>query len=244
MENTGPTCCSHATSEESCRQESCIHHVPIFQSLDEQDVQLLSTVIHSNSYAKGEYVFREGESSNTLFVLHQGLIKITMVSELGKEHIVRFLFPGDFFGQSALLQEKNHYANAEVLEPAVVCQINREDFKQLIERNPSMAYRFLIAMSKLMQQADDWAGAVTLLEVEQRLAKLLIHFKQLGFVSEGSIVLPAAKKELAAMIGTTPETLSRKLSQLEAANIIAVNRRQVRILSSEKLHDIAGVSAV
>src|SRR5690606_3457360 len=92
---------------------ACIHRVPVFQNLTQDETQLLSTVIQSNRYEKGQFVFREGDKSNCLFVLHKGLIKITIVSDLGKEHIVLFLWPGDFFGQSALLQEKSHYANAE-----------------------------------------------------------------------------------------------------------------------------------
>jgi CRP-like cAMP-binding protein len=232
-------CTCHECSGDS-HSASCLRKVPVFRALSHEEEQLLQTVIRSSRFTKGQLVFREGESSHSLFVLHRGLIKISKVSELGKEHILRFLFPGDFFGQAALFQEKSHYANAEVIEAAEVCQIYREDFHALLERNPSMTYRFLVALSEQLEQADDWAGAVSLLEVEQRLAKLLLQLEQMGFADKEGIQLPAAKKEMAAMIGATPETLSRKLTYLESLHIIAVNNRTVRILARDQLNEIAG----
>jgi CRP-like cAMP-binding protein len=241
MEVEAMACDCHECNGES-HSTSCLPRVPVFRTLSNEEKLLLHTVIRSSRFAKGQLVFREGESSHSLFVLNQGLIKISKVSEQGKEHILRFLFPGDFFGQAALFQEKSHYANAEVIEAAEVCQIDRDDFHALLERNPAMTYRFLVALSEQLEQADDWAGAVSLLEVEQRLAKLLLQLELMGYADMEGIKLPAAKKEIAAMIGATPETLSRKLTYLESLGIIAVNNRTVRILARDQLNDIAGGS--
>jgi CRP-like cAMP-binding protein len=225
-----------------CRcTHTCIRQVPVFQQLTEQELRSLSCMVHSATYAKGQFVFKEGDLSNSLYVLHRGLIKLSMVADTGREHIVRFLFPGDFFGLAALLQESRQYAHAEVIEEAKVCRIDRGDFQPLLERSPAMTYRFLLAMSQRVQQADGWAGAVTLLEVERRIARLLIHFQRIGFSTRGEIRLPAAKKEIAAMIGTTPETLSRKLAQLEAQQLITMKNRNIRILLPDMLEQLAGL---
>lgn len=222
-------------------QHACIRRVPIFQTLTDQEIQLLQPVTHSRGYEKGDFVFREEEQSESLFVLNQGLIKLSKVADNGKEHIIRFLFPGDFFGQFALLQDKKHYANAEIVEPSVVCRIHRDDFKPLMEQNPAMTYRFLIAMSELLQQADEWAGALHLYEVDRRLAKMLLYLQRKDVSSDNQLQLPAAKKELALMIGTTPETFSRKLAQFESQGILSVNRRNVRILDPATLCQLAGM---
>ncbi len=225
-----------------CRcTQACVLQVPVFQQLTEDETRSLSSMVHSTIYKKGQFVFKEGDRSQSLYVLHRGLIKLSMVADTGKEHIVRFLFPGDFFGLSALLQEVRQYAHAEVIEEAKVCRIDRVDLQPLLESSPAMTYRFLLAMSQRVQQADGWAGAVTLFEVERRLARLLVHFRQIGLSTRDEVRLPAAKKEIAAMIGTTPETLSRKLSQLEAQQLIAVNNRSIRILLPDKLDELAGL---
>src|SRR5690606_19747127 len=91
---------------------SFIRQVPIFQGLNEEELDLLQKVTQINDYRKGDMIFREGDPSESLYIIGEGIIKITKVAEDGKEQIVRLLFPDDFFGQSAMLQSENHYANA------------------------------------------------------------------------------------------------------------------------------------
>ncbi|MEB3104002.1 Crp/Fnr family transcriptional regulator [Paenibacillaceae bacterium T2] len=220
---------------QTCHNESsCIRRVPVFQGLSDEEIMALHKVTKSRSYGKGNFVFREGEQSETLFVLNRGTVKIVKISDEGKEQIIRLLFPGDFFGLFALLQEKIHYADAEVLETAEVCLIQKKDFKAIIESNPHMAYRFMLAISERLQQADEWIGTFSLLEVERRLAKMLLAFYNR---SKAPIVqLPVPKKELAALLGTTPETLSRKLAHFESLNILSLkNRKEIRILDADEL---------
>src|SRR5690242_16639317 len=149
--------CHHNENE-----PTCISRVPIFEHLTPEERCELHAVVQSRPYKKGDFIFREGERSDTLFVLSEGTVKISKVSGEGKEQIIRFLFPGDFFGQFALLQEKTHHANAEVLDSAVICSIHKPDFHRLMELNSKMAYRFLLAMSERLQQADDWMGTLSL----------------------------------------------------------------------------------
>lgn len=228
-------CCNPA-SEHS----SCIHHVPIFHNMKEEELCLLESVVYSSHYDKGTFIFREREQSDALFVLNQGFIKLTKIADTGKEHIIRFLFPGDFFGIYALLQMNQNYANAEVIEPSVVCRIHRDDFKRIIEGNPSMTYPFLLAVTERLQQSDEWAGALHLFEVENRLAIMLLYFLQKNPISHNKLFLPTSKKELAIMIGTTPETLSRKLSHLESLNVISVKKRIINLLNLTYLQQLAG----
>lgn len=220
------------------QNHSCVRKVPIFEHLTAEESQALSEVIQTRQYKKGEFIFHEGEKSDTLFVLNQGTVKISKLSENGKEQIIRFLFTGDFFGQFALLQEKKHYANAEVLDPAVVCCIHKRDFHNLMELNSKMAYHFLLAMSERLQQADEWMGTISLMETERRLAKLMILFYEKNNTSS-IIRLPVQKKELAALLGTTPETLSRKLAFFEEQGILSVDRKMISIKQPDQLREYA-----
>lgn len=107
---------------------SYICQVPIFQGLNEEEMILLQNVVQIRDYQKGDVIFREGDPSDTLYIIGEGIIKITKVAEDGKEQIVRLLFPDDFFGQSAMLQSENHYANAVAINDTVIYTIQKQDF--------------------------------------------------------------------------------------------------------------------
>ncbi len=218
---------------------SCIRRVPVFQGLTEPEIEMLHEVTYQKTYDKGEHIFRDGERSETLYVLSKGIVKISKLTETGKEQIYRFLFSGDFFGQFSLLQDKTHYANAEVLETALVCHIHKTEFNRLIEQNPNMTYRFLVAVSERLYQADEWVGTISLLEVDRRLAKILCLFFQKNGDDQQTFHLPVAKKELAAWIGTTPETISRKFAHFESLGLLkSVDHHRIRILDPVGLQNL------
>jgi len=231
------TACEHSPAS---ADNTCIRIVPIFQGLQETEILALHNVTRQKKYRKGEFIFRDGEDSHMLYVVNQGVVKISKLTESGKEQIIRFLFKGDFFGQFALLQNKKHYAHAEVLEASTVCQIHQQDFHAILKSNPDMAYRFLLAVSERLQQADEWISTISLLEVERRLARILLLFHSKSGVSQHILQLPVAKKELAHWLGTTPETISRKFSQLEEQGILALDsHNQIRILDMERLQQLS-----
>jgi CRP-like cAMP-binding protein len=226
--------------EKHQQTDSCVRYVPVFKGLNNDEVQDLSQVVKSRTYSKGDYIFREGDVSEALVVVHKGTIKVSKVSDEGKEQIIRILFPGDFFGQYALLDNKQHYADAEVLEETTACLLHKTDFKVILERNPSMALNFMMALSDMLQIADEWIGTISLLEVERRLAKALLLFYEKEYEGE-FFQLPVPKKDFASLIGATPETLSRKLVNLQNEQVIELEgRRSIRILDIEKLKLIAG----
>lgn len=219
---------------------SCLSRVPVFAQLHDAEVQLLHSVMQTSHYHKGEHIFREGDRADSLFVLNRGIIKLTKLEDNGKEHILRLLFPGDFLGQFALLQEKPHYASAQAADTSDVCRIYRKDFMDILRRSPDTAARFMTALSGQLEEADSWAAVLTLLEADRRLAKMLLYFRQKVDPISTEFTLPVSKKELAGMIGATPETLSRKLRQLTKDGIIAVSNRNLRIIDEAALRRLAG----
>jgi CRP/FNR family transcriptional regulator len=93
-----------------------------------------------------------------------------------------------------------------------------------------------------LHQADEWMGVMNLLEAEHRLAKILYYFHQKNNNASGFLDLPVAKKELAAMIGATPGTLSKKLAFLEDLHIIDLGKRKIRVLDIDRLSEFASGS--
>ncbi|WML42936.1 Crp/Fnr family transcriptional regulator [Neobacillus sp. PS3-40] len=232
--------CEHCCSSES----SCITSVPVFKGMNEIDLQLLQKVTRSHDFQKGEFIFRDGERSETLFVVKEGLIKLTKMSAEGKEQIVRVLFPGDFFGLFALLRNEKHYANAEALGKTVICSIDKKDFLKMMESHSEMSFRFLLAVNDRLYEADESVGFLGLMEVEQRLARALLLFHDKMKAQKGEFTLPISKKDLASFIGTTPETISRKLLSFMSQKLINTDgRRNIKILEFDRLKLLADVKS-
>lgn len=232
------SCACH--NRDTATAPSCLAHVPVFAQLRKAEVDLLHSVMQTSKFRKGEIIFREGDRSDSLFVVNRGIIKLTKLEDNGKEHIVRLLFPGEFFGQFALLQEKPHYANAFAADATGVCRIHRSDFLDILRRDPDTAARFMTALSAQLEEADAWAAVLTLLEADRRLAKMLLYFRRKAAPDSREFTLPVSKKELAGLIGTTPETLSRKLRQLSDTEVLTVSRRQLLIRDEAALRRLAG----
>jgi CRP/FNR family transcriptional regulator len=204
------------------------------------DLKVLQQVTHSRSFQKGEFIFLEGEHSETLLVVKEGLLKLTKMSAQGKEQIVRLLFPGDFFGLFSLLRDEKHYMNAEAVEQTVICSIDKKDFLKTMEANADLSYRFLLAVNDRLYEAEESVGILGLMEVEQRLARALVLFHDKMKAKNGTFSLPISKKDLASFIGTTPESVSRKLVSFIAQKLITMDRgRQIQILELNQLKMIA-----
>jgi CRP-like cAMP-binding protein len=224
-------CCEHCSHE-----SSCLSTVPVFKGMIDEDIKALRKVTRSRSFQKGEYIFNEGDRSESLFVVKEGLIKLTKTSSEGKEQIVRLLFPGDFFGLFSLLKDEKHYMNAEPAQETVICLIEKKDFLITMERNSELAYRFLLAMNDRLHEADESVGNISLLEVEQRLARALVLFHNKLKTKNGVFTLPFTKKDLASYIGTTPESVSRKLlTFMSQKYILMEGQRQIQILELDQL---------
>jgi len=233
-------CCDHCCSHES----SCITSVPVFKGMNEADLQQLQKVTGSKRFGKGEYIFRDGERSETLFVVKEGLIKLTKMSPDGKEQIVRLLFPGDFFGLFSLLRNENHYLNAETVGAStIICYIEKKDFLNTMEKNAELSYRFLLTVNDRLYESDESVGFLSFMEVEQRLARALILFHDKMNAKNGIFTLPITKKDLASYIGTTPESVSRKLGSFMSQKLISMDGlRQIQILELDQLKQVSGIS--
>lgn len=233
----------------TCSSHACVRQVPVFRSLSDEELVIIESITESHSYKKGSQVCREGEPSEALFVVKSGLIKLTKNSKEGSS-IFSVSFPGDYFGQFALLHNKNNDVTAEIIESGVVCRMHRKDFIPLLEQNAGLAFSFLMSVSEQLHLAEETAGALHMFEVEKRLARLLVYLYTRNLPESAltmqalrhSVDLPSAQKEVAAMIGTTAETLSRKLNKLEALKIIAMHKRTVNILEMETLIQLAEIS--
>ncbi|WP_428910183.1 Crp/Fnr family transcriptional regulator [Niallia sp. Krafla_26] len=199
--------------------KACVSLVPIFNHLESEQMDEIMKTVRSASFKKGEIVYHTGDESDSLYIVNKGKIRIYRLSESGKEQLVRMLNPGDFTGELALFQNGVHEAYAEAVVDTEVCLIKRDDLQDFLLKYPSIALKILTEFSNRLQQSEKQTTAMATEKVETRIALFLADCSERNNGSR-EFVLPMTKKDLASYLGTTPETVSRRLADLEGQGLI------------------------
>ncbi|MCH6267544.1 Crp/Fnr family transcriptional regulator [Neobacillus citreus] len=214
---------------------ACVSIVPIFNHLEQEQMDEIMVAARSVSYKKGEIIYQAGDQSNALYIVNKGKIKIYRLSESGKEQLLRILTPGEFTGELALFNEGVHEAFAEAMADTQVCMIRRADLQALLLKFPSISLKILTEFSKRLEQSEKQTARFATEKVETRLALFLAECLDPDS-REVEFTLPMSKKDLASYLGTTPETISRKLSDFEAAGLIKQKpHKKIEIIDLDEL---------
>lgn len=218
----------------SCSHDSCISLVPIFNHLEIEQMDEIMGKVKSVSYKKKELIYHVGDQASSLYIVNKGKIKIYRLSETGKELLIRILEPGDFTGELALFKETTHEAYAEAMVDTEVCMINRTDLQEFLLKYPSISLKILSEFSNRLEISEKQTTRFATEKVETRIALYLAECveeeNQLEFI------LPMSKKDLASYLGTTPETISRKLTEIEEQGIIKQKpKKMIEVLDLDSL---------
>lgn len=231
--------CHHCNSDGTCMDdESCISLVPIFNHLEPAQMDEIMSLIRSLKFKRGENLYSPGDPANTLYIVSEGKIKIYRLSESGKEQLIRFLRPGDFTGELALFSDTVHEAYAAAIEDTSVCTITRSEFNELLLKYPSISLKVLSEFSHRLEQSEKQTTRFATERVETRIALFLIEC--LDRDSKSQIVeLPMSKRDLASYLGTTPESISRKLTEIEEVGLIEqISNKKIKILDLDGLLNV------
>jgi CRP/FNR family transcriptional regulator, anaerobic regulatory protein len=228
----------HCLSCEANHQGNCIKKVPIFSNLTMEEMVEISMTTTQREYKKGESIYLEGEPSENLFVIHKGKVKISKLSEEGKEQIIRILYEGDFMGELSLFTQSPFMNNAEALETTSVCIVNGKELSRLIEKNPSISLKIMKELSSRLENTERLIESIGLGNVEQRVAEILLKMSD----DTGVVNLSISKRDLAAHIGMSQETLSRKLSSFQEEGWIRQEgQRKIIIINRASLERISNI---
>jgi CRP/FNR family transcriptional regulator, anaerobic regulatory protein len=224
--------CNHHQEDGS---SYCVAQVPIFNHLEKEFLDEIMTMTRPFSFEKGEHLYHAGDNSNSLYIVNKGRIRIYRLSESGKEQLVRILNPGEYTGELALFKESVHESYAEAMLHTSICMIKREDLQELIEKHPTIALKLLSEFSNRLEESEKQATRFSTETVETRIAIFLLESLDPDSQSN-MITLPMSKKDLASYLGTTPETISRKLAEFEEKGLIKQNpQRKIELLDVDGL---------
>ena len=215
-----------------------ISKTPIFQNLSEDDLNKIRRIAVDKFYNKGQTVFSEGDDGTGFYVVAAGKVKIYKVSLEGKEQILHIYGPGNPFGEVPVFSGEQFPANAQTLLKSHLLFFPRTAFTELIAKNPSLCLNMLAVLSMRLRQFTVQVENLSLKEVPGRLAAYLLYLAQ-EQEAEDTVSLPISKGQLASLLGTIPETLSRILTKMSNSGLIDVSRGEIKLLDYDGLEDLA-----
>lgn len=200
----------------------CVSRVPLFQGLTYEQQLEVAGFARPVRLDAVELAYTADSDMSQLMVVHVGKVKIARVSEAGQEQVVRVLGPGDFIGESAFLTGARPDHLAQALEHTELCVFRHVDLGRLVAKHPSIGLRMLEEVSQRLEELEARLASVTWGSVAQRLADYLLTLpatpKRGG---SAEVTLPLTKKDIASLLSTTPESLSRQLRKLTDSGLIA-----------------------
>lgn len=219
------------------RGPSCVSIVPLFADLTAEEQSEVAALARPIRRHRGESIHRPGDEVSHLLVVHRGRVRISHVAPNGHEQLIRVLEPGDSVGEAAFVTGSRPEDHASALTDVELCSFDHRDLGALVARYPDIALRMLRALTKRLEATERMLADVTSSDVEARLAGYLLDLPaRSGQGGTGlEVRLPLAKKDVASLLGTTPETLSRKLTTFAEQGLIAVSGRAITVLDPDGL---------
>ncbi|MGB8932094.1 MAG: Crp/Fnr family transcriptional regulator [Anaeromyxobacteraceae bacterium] len=210
-----------------------IRNVPIFSHLDPGSAGDLERLGELREYPAGAVIVGQDDRGDALFVLVQGKVKVVLFGKQGREIILSmFKAPGDFFGEMSLLDDEPRSATVVAQERATLFVLSRAAFRAHVEAQPRTALRVLQEISRRLRQADRVIGNLALLDVWGRVAGKLRELARAdGIEAEDGVIIRdrPTQSEIAAMVGTSRETVSRAISEFTRRGFIQMTGKRMLI---------------
>lgn len=206
----------------------------LWRGLPDEQLDAIAMVAIAKSYHKGEVIFVEGEEGSGFFVVKSGRVKVFKLSAEGKEQILEFFGAGEHFAEVPAFDGECFPASATALEKTELLFFERTTFLALLAQQPKIAINMLAIFARHLRRFARLIEDLSLKEVPGRLAAYLLY------LSEGSehleqVELDITKTQLASLLGTIPETLSRVFAKLSQEGLIAINGARIKLLNPEGL---------
>ncbi|MFP6591933.1 MAG: Crp/Fnr family transcriptional regulator [Candidatus Latescibacterota bacterium] len=211
-----------------------LRQVTLFDCLGDPEIEALAALTFSRTFDKGQLIILAEETGDTLFIIRGGQVKVSLIHEDGKEFILSLLGQGEVFGELSLLDDRPRSANVTAMVETELLMLRRSDFLDLVGRIPQIAVSLLEELASRLRRTDDQVEGLALLDVHHRVAKTLLRMAEDGGHTSPEGILVRRRpthQQLANMSGTTRETVTRALKQLQDEGYIRISGRQILILA-------------
>jgi CRP/FNR family transcriptional regulator len=218
---------AHGQSSEG---EPCVSLVPLFAGLTPAQQADVASLARPVTIGAGETFVRAGARQAPLFVVHSGMVKLSRTAPDGKSTTLQVLGPGEVGGETWLITGERPESDVVALEAARMCVFEPAALDTIVRRFPSVGVALLRSLALRLHSAERMLTARTLADVGARLAAYLLDCPTTwGAGGAPTAHLPMAKKDIATFLGTSPETVSRRLKAFEHDGLIQVRGMDVEI---------------
>lgn len=214
----------------------------LFSNLSDEELSQLAQIARERKFDRNQVVFYEGDLGGSLYIIVSGTVKIVMMSDDGREHILGLLHEGDFFGEISLIDGEPRSATAIALEKANVVMISRDDFIRLLRENPEMSLKIMVILCERLRKTDKHVESLAFLSAPGRVAKTLLNWAEkyapdANGNEEIEIPHKMTRQEFASIAGTSRETLTRVLMDFQDDGLIQLEKNKIVLHDRLKLRD-------
>lgn len=215
-----------------------ISGIPVFEGLPDSQRELLARVAVRRRFAAGQVIARESEKLRAFYVVADGRVKIFRSSPEGREQTFFVFGPGEPFCFCRAFSDEGFYANATALTDVTLLVFPGDVLETLAKQEPSLLFNFILVMSRRLKEAFALIESLSFKEIPERVAAFVLHESE----REGrdAFTLATTHRELAKIVGATPEGLSRAIKKLTSSKVLQVEGREFRILDRKALSAMAG----
>ncbi len=224
-----------------------IRRLSFFSFLPEDAVREINLLFHDKGFSPGQPVYFEGDKAQYLYLVAMGKVKLVRNTASGHEILLDILHGGEYFGNLKLLGADAYAETAIAQTDCCILQISSQDFETILARHPEVTRKVLTAVGKRLEESRELIQQLSTYTVEQRIASALLRLAgKLGEQRDESVLiqLPISRQELAAMTGTTTETVSRVMSRFADSGLIQSGRKWVAVTQRAGLEKLVKEGAV
>lgn len=221
--------------------EQCIvRQFSSLKALNKEELVKMANCKTSYTIKKGEPIFEEGEVTNGIYCIKEGVCKLSKLSANGKDQIVKLVKPGELLGQRSVISEEATNLSAIALEDMEVCFIPKSEILGFFTSNNEFSMNVMKTICGDLKDADDHIVSMAQKTVKQRLAETLLYLEEsFGINDDKTLHIQLSREELAGMIGTATESCIRLLSEFNKQGLIELIGKKIALKDKAKLKRMA-----
>jgi CRP/FNR family transcriptional regulator len=215
-----------------------IRRVPLFATLSEEEFKRIEHIFQVKNYPKNQIIFLEEETGKYMYIVLAGKVKVTKATATGKETILAIHQEGDFFGEMALLDGKTSPATVSSMEDCRIATIFHADFQRLLMANEKVVRQIILVLCGRLRQVWSQVQELSHSSADDRIRAGILQLSRKHGVQDarGIIInLKITHQELAELVGTSRETVTRALAQLQRKGIVLIEHRRIILLKPQEL---------
>ncbi len=225
-------------NHQSSELRDFIANIQLWRGLPDDQLDALAKIAIAQTYPKGTVIFEDGDEGRGFFVVKSGRVKVYKLSVEGKEQILHFFGAGEHFAEVPAFDGQCFPASAAAIEKSELLFFPRTEFLALLEQHPTLTINILAIFARHLRRFAQIIENLSFKEVPGRLAIYLLYLSERNG-KENEVELDMTKTQLAAFLGTIPETLSRVFAKMSQEELISIEGSRIKLLNRERLKILA-----